>query len=132
VPDSDLDKIESSGFEPPIPDETAELEKNELDTDQKRETKRLQNLALQLQNTALEQDIALRKDFAWDIFYLIVGWLSLVFVVLGVQGFAVTIFRHTFHLSDSVVLALIGGTTVNVLGIFIIVVRYLFPSRGVS
>jgi hypothetical protein len=125
VPDSDLEQIESSGFEPATPDKTAELEKNELDTDQERETKRLQNVAL-------AQDINLRKDFAWDIFYLIVAWLILVFVVLILQGFAVAISHHEFRLSDSVVLALIGGTTVNVLGIFIIVVRYLFPTRVVS
>jgi hypothetical protein len=125
VPDSDLEKIESSGFEPATPDKTAELEKNELETDQERETKRLQNVAL-------AQDIALRKQFAWDIFYLIVAWLILVFVVLGFQGFAVAILDHRFRLSDSVLLALIGGTTVNVLGIFLIVVRYLFPTRAVS
>ncbi len=125
MPDSDLEKIESSGFEPATPDKTAELEKNELETDQERETKRLQNVAL-------AQDIALRKQFAWDIFYLIVAWLILVFVVLGFQGFAVAILDDRFRLSDSVLLALIGGTTVNVLGIFLIVVRYLFPTRAVS
>ncbi len=123
--DADLEKIESSAFEPPTPDKVAELEKNELEVDQEKETKRLQNLAL-------KQDIDLRKDFAWDIFYLIVAWLFLVFVVLLLQGFTATICAHKFGLSDSVVLALISGTTVNVLGIFLIVVRYLFPTRAVS
>jgi hypothetical protein len=90
VPDSDLEQIESSGFEPATPDKTAELEKNELDTDQERETKRLQNVAL-------AQDINLRKDFAWDIFYLIVAWLILVFVVLILQGFAVAISHQSYY-----------------------------------
>ncbi len=65
-----------------------------------------------------------------DIFYLIVAWLSLIFVIVILEGFGVTICHHAFKLSDPVVLALIGGTTVNVLGIFIIVVRYLFPQRS--
>jgi hypothetical protein len=125
VPDSDLENIESSGVEPASPDKTAELEKNELEIDQEKETKRLQNVAL-------KQDIDLRKEFAWDIFYLIVAWLVLVFVLLILQGFAATICSHKFSLSDSVVLALISGTTVNVLGIFLIVVRYLFPTPAVS
>lgn len=34
-----------------------------------------------------------------------------------------------FELSDTVVLALIGGTTANVVGLFYIVARYLFPRR---
>jgi hypothetical protein len=34
-----------------------------------------------------------------------------------------------FNLSDTVILAAIGGTTVNVLGIFVVVVNYLFPKR---
>ena len=35
-----------------------------------------------------------------------------------------------FALSDSVLLGAIGGTTLNVIGIFIIVARYLFPQRS--
>lgn len=117
---SDLDSIKSAGAG--TPDDTSAKEIEELDTDQEKETKRLQNLGL-------EQDISLRKEFAWDIFYLIVVWLCIIFVLLLLQGFGITIYSHAFKLSDSVVLALIGGTTVNVLGIFIIVVRYLFPHR---
>jgi hypothetical protein len=121
VPDeSDLDSIKSAGAG--APDETAEKELEGLEVSEEKETKRLQNLGL-------KQDIALRKDFAWDIFYLIVVWLCAIFGILLLQGFQVGICGHAFKLDDSVVLALIGGTTINVLGIFIIVVRYLFPQR---
>lgn len=35
----------------------------------------------------------------------------------------------SFKLSDSVLIALIGGTTVNVIGLFLVVANYLFPRR---
>lgn len=113
--EADLDAIRSP--EPPLsPDQDAELESDRFDA-------RRQTLVLQ----GLEQDIGLRKQFAWYIFYLIVAWLAAAFLVLAFQGFSISICGHFFKLSDSVLLALIGGTTVNVLGIFVIVVRYLFP-----
>jgi hypothetical protein len=113
--EADLDAIRSPE-PPPSPDPDAELESDRFDA-------RRQTLVLQ----DLEQDIGLRKQFAWYIFYLIVAWLAAAFLVLAFQGFAISICGHFFKLSDSVLLALIGGTTVNVLGIFVIVVRYLFP-----
>lgn len=35
-----------------------------------------------------------------------------------------------FDLADGVLLALIGGTTANVIGLFLVVARYLFPRRN--
>ena len=75
-----------------------------------------------IQNHALSQDIQERKKYASHIFWLIVGWLVLLFVVLGFQGFKFC----QFDLSENVLLVLIAGTTVNILGIFVIVVNYLF------
>jgi hypothetical protein len=123
MPDWDHDlEVIRSGDGPTVSDETTKSEIEELEVDQERERKRLVNLGL-------EQALNLRKEFAWDIFYLIIAWLAVLFVLLIFQGFAITVCGHNFRLSDSVVLALIGGTTVNVLGIFIIVVRHLFPQR---
>ena len=34
-----------------------------------------------------------------------------------------------FNLSNNVLLAAIGGTTINVIGLFLVVARYLFPKR---
>ena len=51
-----------------------------------------------------------------------------MFLLLALQGFLSP--WKVFALSDAVILAAIGGTTVNVLGIFIIVVNYLFPKRA--
>jgi hypothetical protein len=85
----------------------------------------------------LKQDIRARKRYARNIFTLIVCWLIAIFFVLLLQGFsgekiitlsvsfanlgAKTSFQ--FNLANSVLLALIGGTTANVLGLFIFVVQ---------
>jgi|SRR5882724_1509803 len=92
----------------------------------------------------LKQDIKAREKYARHIFRLILGWLIAMFLLLLLQGFLsdrqIVLFFglghsqwHTnihFRLSDAVLLATIGGTTANVLGLFIFVVQYLFPRRG--
>lgn len=72
----------------------------------------------------LKLDLRQRKEYANKIFYLIVAWLIVLLGVLLLQGFGKT--DDGFSLSDSVLLAFIGGTTVNVLGIFVIVAKYIF------
>ncbi len=72
----------------------------------------------------LKLDLKQRKEYANKIFYLIVVWLIVLLGVLLLQGFGKT--DDGFSLSDSVLLAFIGGTTVNVLGIFVIVAKYIF------
>ena len=72
----------------------------------------------------VKQDTEERKTYANKIFKLICVWLLAVFGILVAQGS-----DCGFELSDAVLLALIGGTTANVLGIFIIVAQYLFPKR---
>lgn len=92
----------------------------------------------------LRQDIKARKRYARCIFRLIVWWLVSIFVMLLLQGFLseakIEVLwppfcplwktKIGFRLSDPVLLALIGGTTANVLGLFFFVVQYLFPKRG--
>ena len=73
------------------------------------------------------QDRDERKKYALRIFVLICAWIGLLFAVLALE--AVGSPRGWFHLNDSILLALIGGTTANVLGIFYIVTRYLFPRK---
>jgi hypothetical protein len=113
--DIDLDAVKGPE-RPAIPDVTAEFEQDAFE--QARQTLVLRSL---------QQDLELRQKFAWRIFLLIVVWLICILLILLLAGFALTIMGHAFKLSDTVLLGLIGGTTVNVLGIFVIVVRYLFP-----
>jgi hypothetical protein len=54
-----------------------------------------------------------------------------LFVIMAFLLFAAikTMFGIDFELSDAVLIALITTTTVNVLGLFYIVARWLFPSK---
>jgi hypothetical protein len=79
-----------------------------------------------LENDNLEQDKKQRKRYARAVFQLICLWLFGLFVLVFFQGNEA---RNGFHLSDKVLITLITGTTANVLGIFWVVMNYLFPKR---
>lgn len=87
---------------------------------------------------SLTQDRKERKTYADKSFKLVCTWITGVFFVLILQGFLsqtveFSVDGSTFHLSfklpDSVLLAIVGGTTVSVIGIFLVVANYLFPKR---
>ncbi|MGA2561870.1 MAG: hypothetical protein ABSF17_19535 [Terracidiphilus sp.] len=67
-----------------------------------------------------------RKKFAGRIFYLTCAWITAVFGVLILDGFS----WRGFHLSDSIVLAALGTTTANIIGVLLIVTNYFFPSTS--
>jgi hypothetical protein len=90
------------------------LEKETLETQYLREKIR-----------SLSQDIDERKKYAHRIFCLICAWLAGSFAVLVADGVQSS---RWFSLPQAVLLALIGGTSVDVLGIFYIVTHYLFPN----
>jgi hypothetical protein len=73
---------------------------------------------------SLEQDTSERKKYAARIYWLLCGWLVMLFALLFCRGFLKA------DLSDKVLIAIITGTTANILGIFAIVVAYLFPKTG--
>jgi hypothetical protein len=114
-------RLESTASKPNQPDkQTAEEEKDLDKQKQLAEIERLYAL-----NAGLKSDIKQRALFAGKIFKLIVGWLIALIIIILLQGFAQ--YRGTyFHLDKEVILAFIGGTTINVLGLFGIVVAYLF------
>jgi hypothetical protein len=61
---------------------------------------------------------------------LVFIWLLGIVAFLLLDGFSPILLGHQFKLSDPVILALIGGTTVSVLGLFTIVATYFFPSAN--
>ena len=86
----------------------------------------------------LRQDIDERKTYANKSFKLVCRWVSGVFVILLFQGFFSDgsfwewdsyHLSLSFKLPDSVLLAVVGGTTVSIIGIFLVVANYLFPKR---
>lgn len=91
----------------------------------------------------LQQDRQERQKYAKYLFKLICAWLLGIYSIIMLAGFGATTARFdmsdlpvvkrlelkpSFQLSDAVLLALIGGTTINVLGLFVIVANYLFNS----
>lgn len=118
-------------------DRFAELEVHDLEglpePDRIEVTKRSQEELSDLERREKEEEIeGVRQDrlerklYADRIFKLICFWLVGLFCVLVMEG----LHFNYFNLEESVLVAMIGGTTVNVLGIFIIVTKYLFPSSG--
>lgn len=77
-----------------------------------------------LHRASFVQDIEERKNYAKKLFRLISWWLLGMFVMVVSYGWTDSYFKP----SEKVMLALIGSTTVNVLGLFAIVAKYFFPS----
>ena len=65
------------------------------------------------------QDTKDRSTLAHRTFWLIVGWLSAVVIILMYN-------TDSFFLSDKVLLMLLGTTTINVLGLAVIVLKGYF------
>ena len=79
----------------------------------------------EIENDDLRQNISERKVYANRSFWLVVIWLLFIAAVILMQGL-----KHWgFELSNSIMITLIGSTTGSVVGIFLIVSRYLFKTK---
>lgn len=79
----------------------------------------------QLQKARLrsfEQWIELKEKFSKQIFYLTIGWLIVVLAIVVFKGYEL----FGFDLSDNVIMTLIGSTTANILGLLVIILKYVF------
>ena len=99
---------------------------------------RLEADRIREQIRGLAQDIDERKRYAEKSFKLVCRWVAGVFLILVLQGFfseQTTIgfgsfsISFSFKLPEGVLLAVVGGTTVSIIGIFLVVANYLFPKR---
>ena len=70
-----------------------------------------------------EQYRLLRECYGSKCFNFLVGWSVCLFVLLILCGQRC----FTFHISDSVLIALVANTTVNVIGLIVIILRGVFP-----
>lgn len=75
-----------------------------------------------LHNVDLEQIIKQRKTYALWVFVLVVCWLIGIYAILILQGFH----ARGFELTEKVLIASIASTTANIIGILVIIVKYLF------
>lgn len=78
--------------------------------------------------TNLIQTLKQRKKYANRVYVLIFAWLVSIFALVLIAGTSSFFGICKFSLSDNVLLAMIGSTTLNVIGIFIIVMKHLFPN----
>lgn len=113
-----LDSISAPENVSEIPDSQTQLESKTLESEE-----------LKARVAKLNQDIKLRKKYSGKLYWLISIWLIAIFVLLLLQGF-LGIMGY-FNLSDKVLITIIGGTTINVLGLFAIVANYIFPKENV-
>jgi len=80
-----------------------------------------------------QQDTEERKKYALAFFILSCVWIAVITMILLLQGFGSFWFgKLPFKLSEPVILATIGSTTVNIIGILFVVANYLFPKRGAT
>jgi hypothetical protein len=94
------------------------------------EKQRLENERLRAELGSLRQDIRARKIYAALFYALGAAWVAIISLLLFFQGFGRG--RLGFRLPDSVLLAAIGSTTANLVGIVYVVANYLFPARKKS
>ena len=67
----------------------------------------------------------LQHVFAYLLFGLVSTWLLAVIITIFLCGFA----YRNFKLNDSVLIAFITSTTTSVIGLFLLVARWLFGNK---
>jgi hypothetical protein len=114
----------AASHEKPIIDDLSYLTKEELS--------QLSDSQRQLQISILEQQLQenrdnhnLRTRYANKIFWLVCGWLGCVIIAVLFAGFEL----FGFRLSDKVLMTFIATTTLNVLGLFAIVAKWMFQQN---
>lgn len=116
------------GNPPPLP--TIDSIKPTLPTPtrQVRKLSELEEEFYKAHTEGLRQDIQERKLYATRIYVLTVAWLVGLGVIVALHGWR----SHSgFDISERIILALITSATIEVIGLFVIVAKYLFPaSRG--
>ena len=71
-----------------------------------------------------EQDIDMRREYADKTSLFVCIYMCFVFFLIFLSCSP-----STFQMSDTVLITLLGTTTINVIGLFAIVMNYLFPKK---
>ena len=116
---NDIDELDAS-----------QSELDPLDEIYRSEQVYVENSANQAHLKQLLQNIGERKKYASRIFWLVCGWLGFVGIIVFISGLEGHLFGGIrLSLPESVIIALITTTTINVIGIFLFVMRYLFSTN---
>ncbi len=89
----------------------------------------LRNRKLEQQIRHIEAEHGARLRLLRSLARLVHGWLVFLASLLTLHGFLGTSEWLPFKISDQVMLAVLGVTTVNVLGVFLVAANYLFPKE---
>lgn len=89
------------------------------------EKKGLENEHLRAELKAFKDNTEQRKRYGFLIFGFVTVWMVLVLAVVILDGWI----RGPVDIDIQVLLALITSTTVNVLGILMIVAKFFFPEK---
>lgn len=95
----------------------------EIDLEQHKLSHEVELLRQELKES--QETHTLRLSYSGKIFYLVCVWLVCVTIAVFLSGFSF----QGFSLSDKVLIAFITSTTVNVVGLFIVVAKWMFPSN---
>jgi hypothetical protein len=109
---------------PPGSDQSNSQPNLEIDLEEHKIEFQLQCLWQEL--AELKDTHALRLAYTGRIFWLVVAWLACVVICIVFSGFR----YHEFRLSDAVLIAFISSTTVNVVGLFVLVAKWMYPAGG--
>ena len=106
----------------------AEIEYKDIDREIRVEDLKLKQVETELKREQLEsnkQDREARKDYAIKLFVFLVIFIFFVVVIVFLCG----VENVRFSLNDPVLIALLTTSSANIVGVFIFVVKYLFPAK---
>ena len=107
----------------------SELDIGVVDCDEAKSDNKTKEMVLRFQSAYLKQikeEHNLRKRFVPYVYWLVVGLLLATFLLLLVNGIVSACGRK--FLSDKILMALMGSTLADIVGILYIAVKWLFVS----
>ncbi len=96
----------------------------EPDTLSKAAIKDIEKAAREIAIKRENSEIGLREKYERRIFWCVVIYVSIVLLVILMQGFG-DVFKF-FHLEAPVLIALLTTTTANILALLFLIIKYLF------
>ena len=115
---------------PPSKDELTEKELKDFEKAAEAVEREEEDLEQQAQKENIEDQKLrrkLREKYSPRLFWLLIGWLVVVTTVIFFDAFSIAINCHIFEMSDAVLITLITTTTANIVALFYIVAKHLFP-----
>jgi len=75
-----------------------------------------------LRISELENEVLLRKVLSWSFFIVSIAWLVAIVIMIWAQGTG----SGGFDIDSSVIIAIVGGTTVTVFKMLRVVAEYIY------